>query len=576
MGTLTDILDSVKDLDWRRIRNQGLLVAGGVLLAGGLLMGLHLKDRATKRQTFPVRGLQYQVTEQVEFRMTGASAGKKAATDEVSESGEREVLIQKYSSKIFGDDPDTKVGNLIGETTDDQIGRDVRNYNIYNERKDRIATSTTNPERFQAFWVPILYPPYTARSVVFTDQTARILKEDATDQPSEFKVYTFHPEWGRENISWNIITQKDGTRILHSSLTTVRSWLLGYFFGEDYRNGTLMEKIVQSERNKPLIQEILRSFEEINRVQDASTRRDIYIRLVGLHQRLEKVPVYRTFEDGIIDWLPQESTIYLGEDPSWWKRLKTEAMDLFTFGKVKDCNVLRVEQLWDFWPGYFSGLHRWVSLGSGEDTLRPFNRVNHGGYKMTSCRGDLAEIRVQDFFQPNYANDLLYVYRLDLNGDGRLTDDETIGKVLVRFEYDSPIYVKDQSGTHSYSKKLYFMAGQASVPPEEAFKLAAYLETMVPDQHNRGFLLSPTFGLWNFEGNNTHLGFINTHRSSVLLYNTLQGKDTQNTNVEELSRALTEESILVAPKDIVRLLRAAKHPLAGHLEQLYFGPGGLK
>ena len=74
------------------------------------------------------------------------------------------------------------------------------------------------------------------------------------------------------------------------------------------------------------------------------------------------------------------------------------------------------------------------------------------------------------------------------------------------------------------------------------FELCGYLESCMPDQINRGF------------GKHSLLGYINEQRSDIMLFNDL--------TIKNMSRALTQESTLVAKYDIVKVLIEAKRPYA--------------
>src|SRR3989344_3049087 len=81
------------------------------------------------------------------------------------------------------------------------------------------------------------------------------------------------------------------------------------------------------------------------------------------------------------------------------------------------------------------------------------------------------------------------------------------------------------------------------------FDLCAYIESMIPDQVHRGY------------GKHSLLGLINEQRSDIMLY--------RFKNVENLSRALTQESTLVAKYDIIHVLNAARRPYARELARTY-------
>ena len=74
------------------------------------------------------------------------------------------------------------------------------------------------------------------------------------------------------------------------------------------------------------------------------------------------------------------------------------------------------------------------------------------------------------------------------------------------------------------------------------FLMCAYIESMMPDQLNRGY------------GKHSNLGHINEARSSIILY----GKPS----FTNLSRAVEFENSLVAAHDIYEVLYAGQRPFA--------------
>jgi hypothetical protein len=83
----------------------------------------------------------------------------------------------------------------------------------------------------------------------------------------------------------------------------------------------------------------------------------------------------------------------------------------------------------------------------------------------------------------------------------------------------------------------------------EYFNLCGYIESMMPDQVNRGF------------GKHSMLGYINAQRSDTMLFEDL--------TIENMSRVLTQESTLVAKYDIVNALIAAKRPYAKDIAEAF-------
>jgi len=265
---------------------------------------------------------------------------------------------------------------------------------------------------------------------------------------------------------------------------------------------------------------------------------------------MERITVYSTFEDGFFKILPQESTVYLGHDPSFLERSKHWA----GIGRNDDIR-LRVENHWDLWPGDYP-LLRNIGFGSGENKTFPFAKCNNGNYTIVDKFGDLAKIEIKDFIL-FYGQDVIYSYYLDLNGNGKIEKaDELLGRVLCKTTHDEMEQIDklakgeqpeaDLTLTINYS---FMMPDDNITRGKEYFRLCAYMESFMPDQVHRGF------------GKHSLLGYINDQRSDLMLADDLC--------LENLSRALTQESTLVAQYDIVKLLIAARRPYAEELAKTY-------
>ena len=299
-----------------------------------------------------------------------------------------------------------------------------------------------------------------------------------------------------------------------------------------------------------------------------SERESLMDNVQKIEKRMQKFPIYTSFEDGILDWIPQGSTIYLGHHTSFSERLK-DGLGL----KKQEHARVRVDKYWDFFP---------LGLTPGNvpllNTFSFLNKYNLGGYKIRDKFGDLAKVDVKDFWL-FYGYDLLYSYYLDLNGDGKLGEDEVIGRVLCKITPEVRNEIKNLGKGGVPGKDIRIKTAYSFMSPTadqqkgmEYFKLCAYTESLMADQLHRGY------------GKHSLLGFINEQRSDIMLYNThkkIVGPSLPNNPdftisrsegralMEDMSRSLTEESTLIAPKDIVRVLISAKRPYAEEVARNY-------
>jgi hypothetical protein len=201
-------------------------------------------------------------------------------------------------------------------------------------------------------------------------------------------------------------------------------------------------------------------------------------------------------------------------------------------------------------------LLRHLHIGTGDNVIYPFDKYNNGGYIIYDKHGKLAQIDIQDFIL-FYGQDVLYSYYFDLNGDGKLDKaTELIGTVLCRTTHDERIDMEKLVGEGRPKNDITFTSHYSFMTPANDFEqgiayfnLCGYVESMMPDQQNRGF------------GKHSFLGYINQHRSDIMLFRDL--------TVENMSRALTQESTLIAKYDIVKAVIAAKRPYAQQLAEAY-------
>jgi|GEM_PF-3830343 len=233
--------------------------------------------------------------------------------------------------------------------------------------------------------------------------------------------------------------------------------------------------------------------------------------------------IYHSSETGFFGLLPQGSSYRLFKEiPGYVEYFKNLAYGTSDTSESYD---LKITQFWDAFP--------WRTL--------------NGGYILSDSKGDIAKIKIEDFWF-NYADDVIYWYYLDLNGDGVINDStEVIGKVLFSITEgakDNESHDKDYSYTVNYS----FMAGYNQSAGVNDFILCGDIEAMMPDQIFDGF------------GQHSYLGYVEEKRDDIMLY--------LSRSVENLDRALKEDDTLGAAASIKRLLLYTKRPYLTRVAEL--------
>jgi hypothetical protein len=518
-----------KKIDFSKIAKYSLITAG-ILTVPAILL---FRDFITKRQNYPERNVLFRSSNTTYL----AGVRGKEETKHVDEES-----INKFYS---GGGGESKVGTYLMETTREKRG-DIEYYNMDNSQKIRIASATQKPEKFQA-GVRI------GGSLNFREQFAEIVLGSNSKAAQKYMVYKFAPERGLREKDVDVIENSDGSRQMVNRLTEYRTFPLGWMFGkENYLAGTSLENYLSTPENQVLFKEflgkvrILDSPEAVNK----SRREKMAYDILDLEEEIKHQTTYSTFEDGLFKIFPQGGTLYLGERPGSLERAK----NFLGFGRDRHKRLV-VKNHWDLLPGFYP-LINGINFGQGDNKLYPFDKYNNGGYTLVDKFGKLAEIDIEDFVL-FYGQDVLYSYYLDLNGDGKLDrKNELIGQVICRTTHDERLELKklakgkvppsDLTLTLNYS----FMAPDNDIEKGmKYFKLCAYMESMIPDQIKRGL------------GKHSLLGFINDQRSDLMLFNEL--------NLQNMSRALTQESTLVAEYDIIRVLNAARRPYAQELAKTY-------
>jgi len=518
-----------------RLKKVGIV---GAALAAVAAVPLYYftSDFLLKRQNFPERNVLYRSSNIIQI----AGGSELKGPSDVDERSETVVYEGGTESKVG-----TYLFRVLRESKED-----VDYFNMDNSEKIRIASATKKPEKVQAGL-------RLGGSFTFIEQLAEIILETAragstTKAPQSHTVYEFLPERGTREEQITVITNPDKTRTTHNKLTELRSMPLGWLFGIKFRAGTTLEEYVHTSENERLMRRFLADIKELNSPEsrDPTFREHLIKRIVEFEDEIARRVVYASFEDGIIDWFPQESTIYLGRNPGFWERQKHN----LGFGR-HDGFRFRVENYWDLWPGRFpilSGIH----FGSGDNVVYPFDKFNNGEYVLEDKFGEIAKIDIRDFIL-YYGQDTLYSYYLDLNGDGRIDESrELIGQVLFRTTHDERMDLENLVGRGKPKRDVTFTTHYSFMTPDsdmrrglELFNLCGFLETFMPDQTNRGY------------GKHSMLGYINEQRSNIMLFN--------NLSVENMSRALTEETSLIAIYDIVNVLISARRPYARDVARMF-------
>lgn len=230
--------------------------------------------------------------------------------------------------------------------------------------------------------------------------------------------------------------------------------------------------------------------------------------------------IFHSSETGLFGIMPQGSNFYMFKEiPGYIE----SAVNYFS--GVKDTSevyAFKISQYWDAFP--------W--------------RILNGGYVLSDSKGAIAKIAFEDFWF-NYADDCVYWYYLDLNGDGKIDDTtEVIGKVLfskTESKAASEAGAKDASYTINYS----FMAGYNMKNAMNEFVLCGDIEAMMPDQIFDGF------------GQHSYLGLVEEKRDDIMLY--------LDKTVENLDRAIKEDDTLGFKTSILRMLLYAKRPYVSEL-----------
>jgi len=546
-GFLKKISSSVGDFLLDHKLSVGL---AGLVVAGGLALGYVLvSEYLIERKNYPTRNVLFEASETI-----------RLANVDLKRSGSK--FDRKSETNIYRGSPDgAKVsGDILGKVRINKNDQ-ITNLEMDDTTKIRTAAASTKRENIQAG-----ASPWGAMDL--TEINAEIVGE-----PERLVTYYFTPKRGLRNIQLNMLVDKTGNTKFVNELITYRTIGLGFLWGTKYRSQTDLNEFADTERNKTMFAELKGTISEYNKPGlSTDEREDLVTKILEITGNLDKTPIYSSLEDGLFDWLPQESTTYLFGNFNFGERLgaylpngnkaqiknpvpESPSLDsisrfdpLCIQNEKRDVLRLRVENQWDLWPGDYWLLNN-ISFGDPPHVIRPFAHRNNGGYTIEDSKGIIAKIEIKDFWL-HYGDDLLYSYFLDKNGDGKIDrEKELIGQVLFRVSGDSAAISSRGEISGDVKKDVNFiytfMAGYGTGKGFKAdhethmqdFYLANTIESFIVNEINRGF------------GKHSDLGFINSQRSNILF--------KTNKTLPNFARALTAESTLVAKYDIVSLLKAA-------------------
>jgi len=527
---------------WVKNHKRAAMITGLAAALGCATTCYLAHEYMTRRLIYPRRHVLFNVTYNERY------AG---GPEEVSSEGiDFETITRVYrggeASQIEGEHvQETRSGSFEFETVR-QWATNTYSFTLRSHTGQVIASSSQTPELIQP-WV-------RARGLLnYREEDASFPEETRSDHMIVDKFILRRALWDKELTSMLI----SGERVLAARLIDARSWPLGLFLGREYRAGTFIEHYQPS----PERLEIIGMMRQLTNQQLPQGERErLFYGIYDNEANIPAIPILSSFEDGIIDMLPQESTLYLGSHPGRLERI----LNAYRLG-LSDQVRLRVENHWDFFPwGLTPGNYGWpinrINIGQDRDTWNPFNHYNNGGYEIVDEFGTVARVDIEDFWI-HFGLDSVYHYYADLNGDGRISSQrqgnpESVGRVLISLSNDRPLNIEWELGIGERPKDVTQTMNYTFMGPTgdherdmESFLLCNYIETMMPDQIHRGY------------GLHSYLGGINDVRAEIRLF--------YERNWDNMSRALTEESVLPAPHDIVRLLIATGRPYAEHVAERY-------
>ncbi|MDH5802746.1 MAG: hypothetical protein OEZ68_18240, partial [Gammaproteobacteria bacterium] len=413
-----------KLLQFLLMRKKLVLLALLLLTICFFVLLFLMEDYLTKRQAYPIRHVLFQCNETVQF-----SRGKIGRQDRFWDRDAR-TIIQK------GNSDGTKLGDILGiqklETTDEG-----GQYQLEDKDKTRIAYAVTKLEPVQAGI------SFTG-TLDFRETYAEILGEN-----DRFINYRIIPERGAHNLEVNVIADAEGNKKLVNKLITYRSKPLGVLWGTRFRSATSLDEFLDTPKNQSKERHFFELVDQYHGQAKLSGEQRLKLvqELAQTINSMETQSIYISHEDGIVDYVAQESSTFLFNRPSVVQQFTTPLYSddgtkpsPGNSGKQGDFAInntnqelvhIRVERLIDLFPGNYFLLNNLI-IGDAPNIVRPFSHTNNGGYEIVDGQGVVAKIEIEDFFL-HYGDDLLYKYYLDKDGNGIIdSDKELIGQVLYR------------------------------------------------------------------------------------------------------------------------------------------------
>ncbi|MBI5390003.1 hypothetical protein HZB02_00765 [Candidatus Woesearchaeota archaeon] len=285
-----------KSRPWLKKLGVALAGVGLVGAIGTYILGF---DYQTKRQAFPMRDVLYQVESTVNY---AGGEGKDSAS----------LADKSRDDKIrAGHNDGTKVGQILGsahEETSDQGSA----YELRDANNNRIADAKRSDEPVQG--------GLRLRGTI--DYGVRFAYVHG--KPQQFYTYMITPERGWNHRTFNVLVDEDGTRTLVNELIESRPWWGCFASIDNYRASTVLTEFAATAENQRLIASFFAAIDALQQIKDpsATAAREKQIdQMLTIEAQLERIPIYESREDGILDWLPQESTTYLFSEPTIIQRI---------------------------------------------------------------------------------------------------------------------------------------------------------------------------------------------------------------------------------------------------------------
>ncbi len=459
-----------------------IAAALGVILFGGTIAGLFLYFYITSRLSYPERNVLYRVNESVTQSINSA----RYHFDRSSQASISEGGLLGGESMQAGEN-DIRIKAIMCKSKRREKG-DIDEYELLNTTYQKVAQASTKSEKSRDIFD-------ISRSNYIQNVAGLINAQTATE---EIKLITL------ENAP-EIASSVDADTYIFDAKTQKPSWRYRltdkrrYFglLGDKYRYSTLLYEQKDANGSGAGMQS---SGAKNSSANEKNKNLDL---------------IYHSSETGLFGIMPQGSRLYLFQEiPCFTRRV----YDYFNAAETgESVYTFKISQFWDAFP--------W--------------RFMNGGYILSDKHGKIAMIKFEDFWF-HYADDVVYHYYLDLDGDGEINETtEIIGKVLFSMTESGTPQDKTE-GDINYTINYSFMAGRDPQNAANDFILCGDIEAMMPDQIFDGF------------GQHSFLGFIEEKRDDIMLY--------LDRSTENLDRAIKEDDTLGFKTSLLRLLLYSRRP----------------